>query len=158
MAETKITKNLCMIFIDTSDGSGSPTWKRVDKSTILSIVMNAETESMDYISQELPTEEIKSYKPSMDQEIATYKGNPIYEFMFKKFYNCDLAHGKTLICFPENETGKQAWQIDDTTFTLNEMNYVDGKITWGMNFGGNIKRGTYTVSEGAPTFSVSPAA
>ena len=42
MAETKITKNLCMIFIDTSDGSGSPTWKRVDKSTILTMVMNAE--------------------------------------------------------------------------------------------------------------------
>ena len=41
MAETKITKNLCMIFIDTSDGSGSPTWKRVDKSTILTMVMNA---------------------------------------------------------------------------------------------------------------------
>ena len=158
MAETKITKNLCMIFIDTSEGSGGPTWTRVDKSTILNIVMNAETESMDYISQELATEEIKSYKPSMDQEIATYKGNPIYEFMFQKFYNCDLAHGKTLICFPETEKGKQAWEIDDTTFTLNEMNYVDGKITWGMNFGGDIKRGTYTVSGGTPTFSASPAA
>lgn len=158
MAETKITKNLCMIFIDTSDGSGAPTWTRVDKSTILNIVMNAETESMDYISQELATEEIKSYKPSMDQEIATYKGNPIYEHMFQKFYNCDLAHGKTLICFPETEKGKQAWEIDDTTFTLNEMNYVDGKITWGMNFGGDIKRGTYTVSGGTPTFNASPAA
>lgn len=158
MAETKITKNLCMVFVDTSDGAEVPVWKRIDKSTILSIAMNAETESMDYISQELASEEIKSYKPSMDQEIATYKGNTIYEFMFQKFYNCSLAHGKTLICFPETEKGKQAWEIDDTTFTLNEMNYVDGKITWGMKFGGDIKRGTYTVSEGEPTFTPTPAA
>ena len=153
MAETKITKNMCMVFIDTSDGSSSPTWKRVDKSTILNLQMNAETESMDYISQEIASEEIKSYKPSMDQEIATYKGNPIYEFMFQKFYECDIAHGKTLICFPPNEKGSQAWQIDDTTFTLSEMNFVDSKITWSMKFGGDIKRGTYTLNEGVPTFS-----
>lgn len=157
MAETKITKNLCMVFVDTSAGAELPVWTRVRRSTILNLMMNAETESMDYISQEMPTEEIKGYKPSMDQENATYKGDPLYEFMFQKFFNCDLAHGKTLICFPESEKGKQAWQVDDTTFTLNEMNYGEGKITWGMNFGGDIKRGTYTVSEGVPTFSATPA-
>ena len=152
MAEIRITKNMCIPFIDVSE-SDTPSWKRIDKSTIFEIEMNAETESCDYISQEMPSEEIVSYAPSMDQEIATYRGNPIYEFMFQRFYNCSTAHGKSLICFPADESGKQmAWLVTDTSFVLNAMNWAEGKITWSMRFGGDIQRGTYSVSNGVPSF------
>ena len=152
MAEIRITKNMCIPFIDVSE-SDTPSWKRIDKSTIFEIEMNAETESCDYISQEMPTEEIVSYAPSMDQEIATYRGNPIYEFMFQRFYNCSTAHGKSLICFPADEGGRQrAWLVADTTFVLDAMNWAKGKITWSMRFGGDIQRGTYTVADGVPRF------
>ena len=152
MAEIRITKNMCIPFIDVSE-SDTPSWKRIDKSTIFEIEMNAETESCDYISQEMPTEEIVSYAPSMDQEIATYRGNPIYEFMFQRFYNCSTAHGKSLICFPADESGKQrAWLVTDTSFVLNAMNWAEGKITWSMRFGGDIQRDTYSVSNGVPSF------
>ena len=157
MAEVKLTKNMWIPFIDVSDGSGEPEWKRIDKSTIFDLQMNPEEESQDYISQEMPSTEIKNYAPSMDQEIATYKENPIYEFMQKKFYNCDLAHGKSLICFPPNGADeKLAWLISDTTYSLTSINPVDGKLTWNMKFGGNITRGSYTVEAGVPTFT--PAA
>ena len=152
MSETKITKNMCMPFIDVS-ATSTADWQRIDKSTVFEIEMNAETESFDYISQELPTEEIAGYAPSMDQEIATYRGNPIYEFMFQRFYNCSTAHGKSLICFPADESGKQrAWLVTDTSFVLNAMNWAEGKITWSMRFGGDIQRGTYTVADGVPSF------
>lgn len=156
MAESKITKNLCKIFIDVSDGSAEAEWKQIDKSTVLDLAMNAETESMDYISMETAVEEIKAYKPSMDQEIATYKGNPIYEFMFDKFYNIEIVTLKTLICFPPHGDGetKQAWIVPLTTCVLNNMNYVDGKLSWSMKFGGDIQRGTYTIgTDGTPTFT-----
>ena len=153
MAEIRITKNMCIPFIDVSE-SDAPVWKRIDKSTIFEIEMNAETESCDYISQEMPTEEIVSYAPSMDQEIATYRGNPIYEFMFRKFYNCSTAHGKSLICFPADESGRQqAWMVADTAFVLDAMNWAEGKITWSMRFGGDIQRGTYSISDGVPSFT-----
>ena len=152
MAEIRITKNMCIPFIDVSEGD-APVWKRIDKSTIFEIEMNAETESCDYISQEMPSEEIVSYAPSMDQEIATYRGNPIYEFMFQRFYECSTAHGKSLICFPADDSGQQqAWMVADTTFVLDAMNWAEGKITWSMRFGGDIQRGTYTVADGVPSF------
>lgn len=153
MAEARITKNMCIPFIDVS-ATATPDWKRIDKSTIFEIEMNAETEAYDYISQELPTEEIVSYAPSMDQEIATYRGNPIYDFMFKKFYDCSTAHGKSLICFPPDSDGRQpAWLVADTTFVLDAMNWAEGKITWTMRFGGNIQRGSYSVTSGVPVFT-----
>ena len=152
MSEIRITKNMCIPFIDVSEGD-TPVWKRIDKSTIFEIEMNAETESCDYISQEMPSEEIVSYAPSMDQEIATYRGNPIYEFMFQRFYNCSTAHGKSLICFPADAEGKLlAWMVADTSFVLSSMNWAEGKITWTMHLGGDIQRGSYTVTDGVPAF------
>ena len=152
MSEIRITKNMCIPFIDVSE-SDTPVWKRIDKSTIFEIEMNAETESCDYISQEMPSEEIVSYAPSMDQEIATYRGNPIYEFMFQRFYECSTAHGKSLICFPADDSGQQrAWLVTDTTFVLDAMNWAEGKITWSMRFGGDIQRGAYSVADGVPSF------
>ena len=153
MAETKITKNLAIPCIDIG-GAEEPVWKRIDKSTIFEIVMNAETESQDYISQELPTEEIKNYAPSMDQEIATYKGNPIYEFMIDLFYHRKIHHGKVLLCFPENEAGeKLAWMVTDVVFVLGSMNWAEGKLTWSMNFGGDVIEGTYVNNKGDIAFT-----
>lgn len=154
--EKKLTKNLCKIFIDVSDTTNSPDWRQIDKSTVLDIAMNPETESQDYISMEMPVEEIKSYKPSMDQEIATYANNPIYEYMFKKFYEAKTVQLKCLICFPPHgdPEQKEAWMVPITTCVLNNMNYVDGKLSWSMSFGGNTERGTYEISEdGKPTFT-----
>ena len=159
--ETKITKNLCKIFIDVSEGGDTPEWAQIDKSTVLDIAMNPETESQDYISMEMPVEEIKSYKPSMDQEIATFKNNPIYEFMFRKFYEAKTLQVKSLICFPPHGDPevKEAWMVPITTCVLNNMNYVDGKLSWTMNFGGNTERGTYSIAEGTgkPTFTKASA-
>ena len=153
-AETKITKNMAAIAIDTSDGSGEADFKRIDKSTIFALNMNPEEKTYDYINQEFPTKEIERYAPSMDQEIATRKGNPIYEFMANKFYNCDLAHGKSLLCFPENEKGeKKAWLVCDTTFSLTSADFVEGKLTWTMSFGGNIDRGTWDIADGKIKFT-----
>ena len=152
MAEIRITKNMCIPFIDVGEAS-APEWRRIDKSTIFEIKMNAETESCDYISQETPTEEIVCYAPSMDQEIATYRGNPIYEYMFRRFYNCSTAHGRSLICFPADAEGKLlAWMVADTSFVLSSMNWAEGKITWTMHLGGDIQRGSYTVTDGVPAF------
>ena len=42
--------------------------------------------------------------------------------------------------------------VADTSFVLSSMNWAEGKITWTMHLGGDIQRGTYSVSNGVPSF------
>ena len=161
-AEIKLTKNQYIPFIDTSDtihsGTWTPTWKRIDKSTIFDLNLNAQTKELDYISQELPTEEIESYKPELQQEIALYKNNPIYDFVFGRLYGLhvgDAAIAPVLLCFPGDD--EKAWQIQRCVLVPGNLNTVDGKLTFSLKFGGDIERGTYTITEGAPTFSKASA-
>lgn len=57
-----------------------------------------------------------------------------------------------LMCF--GGTAKKAWRCV-ATITSKVLNTVDGKITFSIKLGGDIEKGTYTITEGAPTFTVS---
>lgn len=153
MPETKLRKHQFIPFLNTSSTS-TPTWTRIDKSTIFALNPNPQTETMDYISYELPVTEIDHYEPELPQEIALYEGNAMYDFVFEKFFGLPVgsdAKVGALLCFAGTE--KKAWKIDDTTLTLGELNTVDGKLSFTLNFGGDIDRGTYTISDGVPTFT-----
>ena len=158
MAETKLKKTEFIPFLDVSGGTGTATWKRIDRSTIFALNPNPQTEERDYISYESPVTEIVSYKPELPQEIAIYEGNPIYDFIFGLFYDLPVGDSvmvKSLMCFGGTE--KKAWQVDKTTITLGELNTVDGKISFTLGFGGDITRGTYAITDGAPTFTAATA-
>ena len=73
---------ICAILVNTGE-SGSENWLRIKKSTNLSVTMNPETETFDYIADEFASEELKSYKPSINQDLAVYKTEPDFTF----FYN-----------------------------------------------------------------------
>lgn len=154
-AMTKLRKHQFIPFLDTSKTGGeTPTWKRVDLSTIFSLNPNPQTQTMDYISYETPVEEIEKYQPELPQEIALYEGNPIYDFVFGLFYDLPVgsaAKVPALICF--GGEAKKAWLVNDCTLVLGELNTVDGKLSFTLKLGGNIERGTYTITSGAPTFS-----
>lgn len=159
MAETRLTKDQFIPFIDVSDtingeSAWTPSWKRIDYSTIFSLNPNPQTSSKDYICYESAIEEIDSYKPELPQEIALYQGNAVYDFMFDKFYNLALGpemRVPVLLCF--GGTGKKAWQIKEATVTLGELNTVDGKLSFTLNLGGTYDKGTYAIASGVPTFT-----
>lgn len=141
-------------FIDTSATGNTPVWTRIDRSTIFSLNAGTQTETLDYISMETPVTEVTSYQPTLPQEIAVYEGNGIYDFMIGKFYNLETGSGakvKCLICFGGED--KKAWECDETTLELQELNTVEGKLTFTLHFGGDITKGTYTIAEGVPTFT-----
>ena len=152
MSTKKLKKTEFIPFLDVS-GTETSSWKRVDLSTIFSLNFNPTTETQDYISTETPVEEVTGYNPELEQEIAIYEGNPIYDFLFELFY--DLPVGSdvivpALLCF--GGSGKKAWK-SNVTIVLGELNTVDGKLTFTMNFGGDIDRGTYSIADGTPTFT-----
>jgi hypothetical protein len=163
MSEVMLKKHLCIPFlattVTTTGGTKTYTWKRIDKSTIFALGLNPQEETMDYISQETPVTVIDGYQPELPQEIALYEGNPIYDFVFGLVYDLPVGNGcnvPVLICFPtESDTAadKKAWLVDGATLSLGEFNTVDGKITFTLKLGGDIIKGTYEITDGAPVFS-----
>ena len=156
MSETKLRKHQYIPFIDISGTSGdswTPVWKRIDKSTVFELNPNPQSVTLDYIALEAPVEEIEKYQPELPQEIALYEGNPVYDFMFEKLYQLPVgsdAKVPLLMCFAGE--GKKAWQASDCTVSLGALNTVDGKLSFTLKLGGSIERGTYTVTDGAPSF------
>ena len=154
-AMTKLTRDKFIPFLDTAKDLtfATSTWKRIDYSTIFELTMGEQEEDMDYTCYANAVTEINSNKPELPQEIACYEGNPIYDFMFQQFYDMPVgADVKVpfLMCF--GGTGKKAWRCV-ATITSKVLNTVDGKITFSIKMGGDIEKGTYTITEGAPTFT-----
>ena len=154
-AMTKLTRNQFIPFIDTSGTGGkTPSWKQIDYSTIFSLNPNPQTETMAYICYETDVEEVGSYRPELPQEISLYEGNPVYDFVFEQFYNLPVGSAiqhAVLICF--GGAGKKAWMVPKCTLVLGELNTVEGKLSFTLKLGGDIQRGTYAVTDGAPAFT-----
>lgn len=165
MAETKITKNKVIPFIDTSETAGTenwtPVWKRIDKSTIFNLAFNPQSESVDYIAYESAVEEISSYQPELPQEIALYRGNSVYDFVEKLCINLPVGDSVTvpfLLAWPPKPTESsvdviQAWQVQQCRLLLSNYDSVEGKITFTLKLGGDIQKGTITITNGAPSFT-----
>ena len=159
MAKTLLEKHQTPVFIDASktiNGSGEwgPSWKRVELSTIFSLNPNPQTESNDYIAYETPVEEITKYQPELPLECATYEGDAAFDFLYELYKSLPVgadAQVPTLICF--GGTDKDAWQIKQATIVLGELNTVDRKLSFTLKLGGNIERGTYTITSGTPSFT-----
>ena len=67
----KLRKHQFIPFLDVSGTKGdrwSPEWKRIDLSTIFELDPKPQTETMDYISYEMPVEEVDRYQPQLPQE------------------------------------------------------------------------------------------
>lgn len=161
MAETKITKNKVYLFLDISKTISSdawkPTWKRIDRSTQFTLAMNANEQEMDYIAYEIPISEVDRYKPEIAQEIAMYRGNPIYDFIEEYFYDLpvgDAIKVPVLVVFPADSAGVyKAWQVKEARCIPTNFNPVDGKAEFNLKLGGDIQRGTATAVDGDPVFT-----
>lgn len=89
------------------------------------------------------------------------KGEDDFEFIWEHFYN-DIAKGnqtkcKALIVFMfdgDKTAGYKAWETD-ASIIFENLNGVDSKINFNINFGGQIRTGTAKPGpDGAPTFEV----
>lgn len=150
-----LKKNQYIPFLDVSQDFtfASSSWKAIDLSTIFELSMNEQTEEYDYICYEAAVTEVESNKPQLPQEIRTVEGNAVHDFIAKHFY--DMPVGEQckvpfLICF--GGTGKKAWR-GICTLTNKTLNTVDKKYSFTMEMGGDIEKGTYTITEGVPTFT-----
>lgn len=138
-----------------------PDYFRIKKSTAFDLAMNPQTQEYDYISDESPTTEILKYKPSLNQALTMYKGEPDYDYVFDKFFNMDTgskAETDMLLVFfqEETEVGEKsyfkAWNTD-CVISINNLNSVDSTLTFDVFFNGTVKKGYVEITDGKPVFT-----
>ena len=138
-------------------------YKRIKKSESLTISMNPEEVTYDYIADETPTTEVDKYNPSIDQDLTMYKGDEDYEMIFPYFYEMKTgsdAHVSCMVVFMQEEAsggGYKAWETD-SVISVQDLNAVDKKLNFKVLFGGTIKKGIATVVDEVPTFTENGAA
>lgn len=150
-------KDKWLLYIDTTPKAEAKSWARIGKSTLHTLNMNAQTETFDYIENEIPTTVIDRYEPSMDQEIFTYEDDPCYSFIETMAQNLpvgDEAFTNFLYIFPRNvgtpeDPQYNAW-LCEATITISTIEATGNKITFGIAI--NSKKAvTVKVENGVPT-------
>lgn len=123
--------------------------------------MNPETEDADYIADEHPTTELKSYKPSIDQDLTMIKGEDDFEFVWSKFFSMDVgadAVTDVMVVFMfdgDKTVGFKAWKTS-SILSMQDMDAVASKINFQIMFGGTIDKGLATMVNGVPTWKDAP--
>lgn len=133
-------------------------WVQLAKATENTVNLNPETENVDFIVDKNPTTLIKKYKPSLNNPLTMFKGEPDYECFFNMFYNLPTgadANGEVLVVYMNEKVAThqyKAWRCD-ATFVLENLDPVNSQLTVTTQFNGTIDRGTVTVTNGVPTFA-----
>lgn len=83
-----VKKHMIAIWIEDDKSE----WCRIKKSTAIDLALNPETVERDYIVDENPTTEIDKYKPSLNQALTMYKGEPDFDTLYPMAYR--LPTGK----------------------------------------------------------------
>lgn len=154
----KLKRYQTMLFVDTGKDAASPDWARIGKSTIFDLTLNPTTEERAYIEDEAPTDELRYYKPTIAQELATIKGDKAFDALYEDLYNLPTgedAKKKVLLVFAGNAGSDEApkfraWLVSATCI-INNLNTVDEKILFNLNFGDIIERVEVSVTNGVPT-------
>lgn len=147
--------HMWFIFMNISEVGGTKEWKRIRLSTVFDIAFNAEKETNKYIVDERPSEFIKNYKPTMAQENRTDQGDAIFDFLFPKVWGMVTgkeANVETMVIAPMKDSNGSyyAWNDMETTLEWKNITPTDNKIIYDMLFGGGMKVGTVTMTDGVP--------
>lgn len=136
-------------------------WARIGRSTIFDLVLNAETEENDFIEDEMATTDITGYKPALNQELQTNKGDAAFDYIYDMFFNLPTGEDvkKDLLIVFDGATEEEgvetykAWNCK-ATLTLDHFDSVAEKIYFNFSIN-KIERGTCKVEAGVPDFKKS---
>ena len=154
MSLTRLKKHKFIPYINVSNTS-TPSWARIGKSTIFDLTLNANIVTSDFIEDEMPTDDVTYYKPTLPQELQTNAGDASFDYIYEMFKSLPTGEDikkEILICFAGASSPVDAW-LTNSSVILKDLNSVDEKILFDININ-KITNGTVTFDEttGAPTF------
>ena len=155
MALTRLKKHKFIPYINVSTTS-TPSWARIGKSTIFDLTLNANIVTSDFIEDEMPTDDVTYYKPTLPQELQTNAGDASFDFiygMFKSLPTGEDIKKDVLIVFAGASSPFDAW-LTNSSVILKDLNSVDEKILFDLNIN-SITQGTVVIDAdtGVPTFT-----
>ena len=155
MSLTRLKKHKFIPYINVSSTS-TPSWARIGKSTIFDLTLNANIVTSDFIEDEMPTDDVTYYKPTLPQELQTNAGDASFDYIYEMFKSLPTGEDikkEILICFAGTSSPVDAW-LTNSSVILKDLNSVDEKILFDININ-KITNGTVTFDEttGAPTFT-----
>lgn len=156
---TRLGRSKFIPFIDIANDPTwtSNSWKRVDKSTVGDLTIGEATEDFDYIDNDDTVTVVTGNNPTISLEIANIDGNDVYDFMIEFLTNAPTGEDAKipfLYCFGGSDT--YAWR-GVATVTDKVLSPTDQKISFTLNVE-EKEVGTYTISEGTPSFTPSASA
>lgn len=149
-----IKKNQVGLYLKSDTG-----FIRMKKSTVLTMGMNPETETYDYIADENPTEELKKYKKVIEQDLAVIKGEPDFDLVWQYYFDMKTGEdAKTevmIVYFELPGTAPNSFKAEkaECTIVVNDYDAVASKLNFSIMFGGTVQQGTATLADGKPTFT-----
>lgn len=159
----KLTRNLYVPCLDTSEGSGTSTWVPIDLSTVFELSWNPNEETYSYICYQNDTTEVTGYAPQLPQEIVLDNTNAMYKYLYKKFMTMPTGSDLVvpfLLVSPDADTGKDTdgylWK--QAQLSPQSLNTVDGKLSFNINLNGSVEKGTAAIaSDGTITYTAPSA-
>lgn len=153
----KLTRNLFIPALDVSaDHKGQ--FVAIDKSTIFEFAFNPNTETYSFICNKNDSNEVTGYAPTMGQEIVLDNENPMYAYLHPRFMEMPTGSDCVIPCLliePDMKTGKptvgRLWK--EATVVPDNLNSVDGKLAFTINFNGDPVVGTVAIAAGKITFT-----
>lgn len=147
-----------MLFLSTAESiSADPIWARIGRSTVLDLVMNAQTEENEFIEDAQATTDVMSYNPSIAGELQTNKGDAAFDHvyaMFKGRPTGEQVKKRMLLVFAGNKGSESAPEFDgwdcNVTITLDHFDAVAEKVYFSIAIN-KITDVTVTVENGEPT-------
>lgn len=158
----KLSRDLYIPLIDKNKLLGVTAegydWTRVDKSTIFAFAFNPQEETFGYIDAANDTTEVVSYQPELPQEIVLDNSNALYPAMHEFCMEMPLGSDAVVPCLlvmPDMTTGEptKGYLWEEATISPQELNSVDGKLTFTMKLNGKKTNGTVAVNDGAFEFT-----
>lgn len=158
----KLTRDLFVPLIDRNKLTGASAegydWVRVDKSTIFALAFNPQEETFSYINAPNDSTEVTSYQPELPQEIVLDSSNPLYVAMHDFAMAMPIGSAAEVPCLlvmPDASTGEatKGYLWEHAIISMQELNSVDGKLTFTMKLNGVKKDGTVTASDGTFVFA-----
>lgn len=146
------------LFLNTATSGTTETFKRICKSTSLTVAQNAETEDHDYIADATKTTEVKSYAPTIDQDLAIIKGEDDYEFVFARYKAHGVgsaAHITVLLVYMLDGDATAGFYAEksDAVMSFTDYNAVDGQINFTLSMCGDTITGHAAISNKVATFT-----
>ena len=150
---TRLKKHKFIPYINVSNTS-TPSWARIGKSTIFDLTLNANIVTSDFIEDEMPTDDVTYYKPTLPQELQTNAGDASFDYiygMFKTLPTGEDIKKDVLLVFAGAESPFDAW-LTQSSIILKDLNTVDEKILFDININ-KITDGTVVITDNAPVFT-----